>query len=268
MIETNQTDIVHFAHANGFPAGSYKKLFSFLSKGLKPVAIEKLGHNPAFPITRNWQGQVDEVCDYLANEVKQPVFGVGHSFGAVVTYMAACRHPELFKGIILLDPPVVTGITRHLLKLIRRTPLMDHVTPAQKAVTRCVQWPEGTNMVDYFSQKALFKNMDVECIADYVNAAVDEQDGGYKLGFDHQSEAQIFRTLPTNIKHYYGKLTVPAVLITGEVSTVCVPELISPFVKHNHIQHIQIPGGGHMFPLEQPQKVAELINQHIQAWQK
>lgn len=267
MIKTSGTNVVHFAHANGFPAGSYKKLFSYLHKELELVAIEKLAHNPAFPISRNWQGQVDEICDFLANEVKRPVFGVGHSFGAVVTYMAACRHPELFKGIILLDPPVVTGITRHLVKLIRRTPLMDHVTPAQKAVTRCVQWPEGTNMVDYFSQKALFKNMDVECIADYVDAAVDEQEKGYKLGFDNQSEAQIFRTVPTNIKEFYGKLTVPAVLVTGEKSTVCLPRLMSPFIKHNQIEHIQVSSGGHMFPLEQPEKVAELINLQISKWQ-
>ena len=258
---------IHFAHANGFPAGSYKKLFSLLDDS-RVLALEKFAHNPGFPIVKDWRGQVDELCAYLSSETSEPVFGVGHSFGAIITYMAACNRPELFRGLILLDPPLITGVTRHVVKLLRKTPLMDHVTPANKAITRCTQWPEGTNMVEYFSQKALFKDMDVQCIEDYVSSAIEERESGFGLTFDHMAEAQLFRTIPTNIHKFYGKLPLPGLLITGQGSRVCTTSNIRPFVKHNNFKHAVIENGGHMFPLEQPENVAHLINQQISAWLK
>jgi pimeloyl-ACP methyl ester carboxylesterase len=35
-----------------------------------------------------------------------PIIGLGHSLGAVTTYIAAATYPRLFSCIILLDPPI------------------------------------------------------------------------------------------------------------------------------------------------------------------
>ena len=35
-----------------------------------------------------------------------PIVGIGHSLGAVTTYMAAATYPRLFSAIILIDPPI------------------------------------------------------------------------------------------------------------------------------------------------------------------
>ena len=263
--QSNQT-LIHFAHANGFPASSYNKMFASLQDA-EILALEKYAHNPTFPISREWQGQVDELCDFLSSNAKEPVFGVGHSFGGVITYMSACKRPDLFRGIVLLDPPLITGLTRHVVNILRKTPFFDHVTPAHKAITRCTQWPQGTDLVDYFRNKALFRNMDIECVQDYVNAVIEETDDGYQLGFDHKAEAELFRTIPSNITRFYGQLKVPGLLISGENSQVCTTRLVRPFIKHNNLLHEEIKGCGHMFPLEQPEWVAERINQQISQWQ-
>ena len=180
--------------------------------------------------------------------------------------MSACKRPDLFRGVILLDPPLITGLTRHVVNLLRKTPLFDHVTPAHKAITRCTEWPQGTDLVDYFSNKALFRNMDLQCVEDYVNAAIEETEGGYRLGFDHRVEAELFRTIPSNIAKFYGQLDVPGLLITGENSQVSTPRLVKPFKKHNQLSHEEVKGCGHMFPLEKPEWVAERINQQISQW--
>ncbi len=42
--------IVHFAHANGFPANSYAKLFAHLSDNIQLIALDKFAHNPESPL--------------------------------------------------------------------------------------------------------------------------------------------------------------------------------------------------------------------------
>ena len=257
---------LHFAHANGFPAGSYQRLFSHLEPDFEVMAIEKFAHNHQFPVSRDWQMQVEELKTFLLNQTDQPVFAVGHSFGAVISYMLACQHPKLVKGLIMLDPPLVTGLTAAVARLARATVLFDKFTPAQKAATRCISWPLETDMVDYFAQKALFKDMHIECIQDYVSAVINKDKAAFRLNFDHQVEADLFRTVPLNLSRYYGKLSVPAVLITGGNTQVCRPHLIRPFIKHNKLAHQVVDGGGHMFPLELPDQVAARINRQIRAW--
>ena len=44
-----------FAHANGFPAGTYRTLFeAWRAAGFTVHALPKVGHDPRFPVTSNW----------------------------------------------------------------------------------------------------------------------------------------------------------------------------------------------------------------------
>ncbi|WJG07918.1 alpha/beta hydrolase [Aliiglaciecola sp. LCG003] len=263
----NAKPIIHFAHANGFPASSYNKLFAYLKDDFGIIALEKFAHNPAFPLSQDWQNQVAELVDYIDTKHAQPCYLVGHSFGAVVSYMAACQNPEKFLGLIMLDPPLVTGLTSLFARSVRNTRLFDNFTPAKQTLNRCTAWPKGVDLVEYFQAKTLFKDMHPQCVEDYVAAATIETDEGHKLDFDHQVEANIFRTVPLNISRYYGKLTIPSLLITGEQTKVCTEKLIAPFIRHNKLAHKQVARGGHMFPLEQPEHVSILISEQIHLWE-
>lgn len=266
MTVESSKPIVHFAHANGFPSGSYRQMFTHLGEDYQLVALDKFAHSEAYPVAQGWQLQVDEMLKYIRSQTDQPVFAVGHSFGAVVSYMAVCQHPELFRGLIMLDPPLITGLTRWIVKAIKPTPLFDKFTPAKQAMTRRTKWQKNTDLMDYFSAKSLFKDMQPECIQDYIHSAIEENESGFSLTFDHKVEAKIFRTIPLDINRYYGRLIKPALLVTGSQTQVCRPKLIAPFIKHNKIKHIEIKGGGHMFPLEQPAKTAEVIKQQLSEW--
>ena len=257
---------IHFAHANGFPAGSYRRLFNALPDNWHVLAIDKLAHNPQYPVSKDWEQLTEELATHIRDHAEEPVIGIGHSFGGVLTYLAAVKYPSLFSGIILLDPPLVTGITRHVVKLIRGTRWFDKVTPAGKASLRCTQWPADTNLVEYFQQKALFRGMQRDCIEDYVNAAVKETDSGFELTYDHQTEAEIFRTVPLNLHQHFKRLQVPAHLITAEHTDVCKPYLINAFIKGNDISHEVMKGVGHMFPMQQPEKLASMLKAIVQQW--
>ncbi|WP_201027416.1 alpha/beta fold hydrolase [Paraglaciecola hydrolytica] len=258
---------VHFAHANGFPAASYQQLFSALPSEFEIFALSQFGHNPRFPVNKNLANLVEELLEYLQHFVKKPIYAVGHSMGALVSYMAACEAPQLFKGVIMLDPPIASGLASWLFKLAKFSPLIDKVSPAGKSAVRCQSWPLDSNLVEYFNTKGLFKNFQAECIADYVKAATTIKDGRQVLSFDAAVETEIFRNVPDNIHQYYGRMQVPSCLITAENSQVCVPSNLNHFVKNTQIEHLMVADCGHMFPLEKPNDVANLIKQKIGEWE-
>jgi len=258
---------LHFAHANGFPSASYQQLFAALPSEIELLALQQFGHNPRFPVNKNLANLVDELLEYLHKTASQPVYAVGHSMGALVSYMAACEAPQLFKGVIMLDPPIASGMASWMFKLAKLTPLIDRVSPAGKAVMRCQSWSLESDLVAYFKGKALFKNFMPECIEDYVKAGISIKQGRQVLAFDASVEAQIFRNVPDNIHRYYKRISVPSYLITAEHSQVCIPAYLDHFVRNTNIEHHKIAGVGHMFPLEKPREVANLIKQKIQQWE-
>ena len=54
-----------FSHGNSFPAGTYKVLFESLrQRGFEVDAVEKFGHDPAYPVTNNWPHLVQQLADF------------------------------------------------------------------------------------------------------------------------------------------------------------------------------------------------------------
>lgn len=259
----------HFGHANGFPAESYTTLFNALPEHWQRLSVSKFGHAPQYPVSANWRNQVDELIAYVRQHRSgdQPVYAIGHSFGAVISYMAACQEPSLFKGLIMFDPPLVTGISSALFRLAKWTPYIDKLTPARLAATRRTCWPKSTDLVGYFKNKGLFKHMDRRCVADYVHAVTRLRDEHWHLTFRADVEAELFRNVPHNLHKYYGKLKCPAVLVTAKDTTVCVERMRNPFIKGNNIPHDELPGG-HMFVLEKPEMVADYITATISKWEQ
>src|SRR5687768_16400842 len=102
--------IIHFAHANGFPAKTYTKLFSFLEDDFEINYIERHGHNPDFPVTDNWKLLTAELKNEIENAYDRPVIGIGHSLGGVLHLLAAAEKPELYEQIILLDAPIISRL--------------------------------------------------------------------------------------------------------------------------------------------------------------
>jgi pimeloyl-ACP methyl ester carboxylesterase len=230
-------------------------------------ALDKFAHNPDYPLNDNWTNQVDELIDYVATQSSQAVIAIGHSFGGVLSYIACCKRPELFSGLIMLDPPLATGLSRHIFRFAKTNRLINKITPAKKTQTRKQRWHKDADLVDYFSERALFKNMDRQCVQDYVNSVTALRGDEQHLLFNRDTEANIFRTLPHNLPDFYGKLQCPATLITSRYTDVCVPRLRQPFLRNNpSVQHIELPAGGHMFPLEHPKLLAKEILSLVKQW--
>jgi hypothetical protein len=58
---------VIFSHANSFPAGTYSLLFQLLERrGMAVQALDRLGHDPRFPVSDNWPHLVEQLADSCA----------------------------------------------------------------------------------------------------------------------------------------------------------------------------------------------------------
>lgn len=250
---------INFAHANGFPVSSYKQFMAHLPKNIRVIAKEQYGHEPHFPISNNWENQIQEMIQFVENNADGPVYGVGHSFGALLTLVTSCARPDLFKGVLLMEPPAFTGWVSFALKWFKKAGLSDKFTPSGKARTRRAKWAHDEDMVQYFRGKTLFNDFSDQGIQDYVEAATDTDKEGRKLSFQAEVEADIFKHCPHNLKSLKGKLAVPATLVTATKQPVLNPaqvrQLLNYFPAKHHINH----GAGHLFPLEQPSSAANLV---------
>ena len=126
---------VFFAHANGFPSATYGKLFRALGTDYAVDFLEQHGHDPRFPVNDNWEQLVSELIFHLQQRA-EPVWGVGHSLGGVLHYHAALRHPELYRGVVMLDSPLLTLADKLVIRAAKHFGFIDRITPAGRTIGR------------------------------------------------------------------------------------------------------------------------------------
>lgn len=254
--------LLHFAHANGFPAGSYRQLLNALGAHYQVFAIDKLGHDPRYPVDNNWRNPVRELRDFLRAQAQGPVIGVGHSFGGVVTFRCAHQYPELFRAVIMLDPPMVNGVGAGMFMLAKGLGLVDRITPAGRSKGRREEWPSRQEAGQQLRPKALFRAFDEACFQDYLDAGLEDTEAGVRLAYRNAVELAVFRNGPHDSWRYRTPLPVPGALVTATQGSVVAPPVVRSLVRQHRLLNRQAKGS-HMFPLEHPAATAELVHQLI-----
>jgi pimeloyl-ACP methyl ester carboxylesterase len=247
---------LHFAHANGFPGACYHKLFELLAVEFDVGYLPASGHDPRFPVTDGWALLVEELIASVVDSGRAPAVGVGHSLGGYLTFLAAVRRPDLFRGIILLDAPILGPFHGSGLAFAKRVGLIDRVTPAGATRDRRREWPSKAAALAHFRRKPLFRRFDPDCLLDYVRHGTVASAGGVRLSFDPDVEYRIYRTIPHDLRAQARDLRVPGGFIGGADSDI---------VKRTGLAHtrralrVMQTAGGHLFPFEVPWQAAQAI---------
>src|SRR2546427_3512629 len=187
--------ILHFSHANGFPAACYRKMFSYLEPAFEIGAINTIGHDPRHPVTDSWPHLVAELIERL-ERYREPVLGVGHSLGGYLTALAALRRPALFRAIILLDSLILGRWRGTVFKMVKRFGLADRVTPAGMTRDRRAEGASSDEAYAHLRSKRTFRSFNAECLRDYVTLGMQPAAGGGRPLFDPAIEDRIHRTVP------------------------------------------------------------------------
>jgi pimeloyl-ACP methyl ester carboxylesterase len=260
--------LIVFSHANSFPASTYGLLFrSLRARGYTVRAIEKLGHDPRFPVTSNWPNLVQQLTEFAqaaVDEHGEPAFLVGHSLGGFLSLMTACRHPELARGVLLLDAPVLGGWRANALALVKHSGLAGSFAPSAVSKKRRQHWPSIEQALAHFQSKKVFSGWDPQVLRDYVEHGTRDEAGQRVLSFDRAVETAIYNGLPHNLDRLLRAhpLQCPAAFIGGTESAEM--KQVGMAMTHKLTQdRITMLAGTHLFPMEAPLPTAAAIDAAI-----
>jgi pimeloyl-ACP methyl ester carboxylesterase len=255
--------ILHFVHANSYPAGTYRVLFRYLERHYDVRALPMHAHNPAYPVRNGWAELTRELTDELRSSYSEPVILVGHSMGGMLSLMAAKAHPELVRCVVLLDAPVVAGWRAALLAVAKVMGVDERFSPARFSAKRRNLWPDVDTAFSHYASKPMFAIWPQEVLQDYLKHGLDPHPEGVTLRFTRETETAVYRTLP----HHIGRLvsrrfSVPVGFIGGIDSVECRQAGLKA-TRRLVGRHIKMVPGGHLFPMESPAVAADAIDSMI-----
>lgn len=255
--------LIHFAHANGVPAQAYQKLFDALSDQFDVIYVPLIGTDQRYPVDNHWESMTQQVIDSIVQKAKgRKVIGIGHSLGAVLTFKAALKRPDLFERVLMMDPPLILGkesVMLHIAKVLKLK-AVDSMSPAALSLRRRDHWESREQAAELLRPKGFYQEFDAQCFDDYIRYALtdDHLRGGVELTIPKMTEVEIFRTNPSLWWMPQAKPMIPVEMLIASKG---------PFLKMRFPQKaqkkfgtpFQVFEGSHMFPLEHPVEVAEKI---------
>ncbi len=252
-----------FSHANGFPAGTYAQLFAaWRAAGHEVHAVDKIGHDRRYPASSNWPHLTEELTAFIEREGCGPAYLVGHSLGGFLSLLAASERPDLARGVVLLDSPLIEGWRAGLLAFFKTTGIGERFSPGHVSKRRRQAWDSAAAAHAHFMTKPAFAAFAPGVLADYIAAGVEHgaQGGEARLAFDRAIETTIYNTLP----HHFSKrlrlrpLRCPMAFIGGSESDEVrrVGLGATRRATHGRMSTVQ---GSHLFPLERPAETAGAV---------
>ncbi len=248
---------------------------SLEKRGYAVKAIEKLGHDPAYPVTSNWPHLVQQLADFAEQQAaldaeahSTPLVLVGHSLGGFLSLMCAAKHPHLatgtLRGVVLLDSPIISGWRAKMLRLAKLTRMIEPLGPGAISKNRKHEWASREAVFQHFRGKKTFARWSDEALHDYVNSGTVNDGATRRLAFDRTIETAIYNGLPHNM----GALMAgcpprcPVAFIGGQQSLEIgrVGLKLTRRVTRGHIRMIE---GSHLFPIEHPLETAAAVDEEI-----
>ncbi|MFY2559440.1 alpha/beta fold hydrolase [Corallococcus terminator] len=254
--------VLHLAHANGFPPGTYRKLIEVLKTRYHVVTVRSRCLVPGSdPLSmRTWNDMADELAQALRAAGLKDVIGVGHSMGGVATLLASVKEPGLFRAIVTLDPVLFSGMRKLVLDVLTLLGQRSRVPPASLARRRREHWRSREEAAASYGKKPLFQSFDPDCFQDYLTYGLTEAaEGGFKLTIPRAWEARVFETTPEGLWSSLRSISVPTLIVRGRDTRTLAASAFAHARKVVPGAQLEEFPGGHLFPLEDPEGCARRI---------
>jgi pimeloyl-ACP methyl ester carboxylesterase len=260
--------LVLFFHGNSFPASTYNVMLNELRRrGLLVQALEKIGHNPAYPVTSNWPHLVEEIHAFAKPRIDAhagPVVLVGHSLGGMLSLMMAALYPSLAQAVVMVDAPAVGGLQAKVLQLSKTLSLNKRFSPGAISRKRRNEWDSIESVHAHFASKKVFARWDPQVLNDYVLHGTHEVSlaSGVKrvLSFDRNIETLIYENVPHNLEQLLKRhpLKCPVSLVAARHSREMRLAGVE-FSKKITKERVCMIDGTHLVPMEKPIVTAAAI---------
>ena len=262
--------LTHLLHANGFCAGTYSPFVKHLTGDLHVMASDIRGHGgsqlPSSQRIRHWNIFAEDLKTIIKKTMTPPIIGMGHSLGAVTTYMAAAKYPRLFSCLILIDPTILPRRILWSMAVVRMFGLAG-IIPLAKTARRRRKTFQGKKeaLKRFASGRGIFKYWSKDFVEAYLECGLLEKNPETAiLNCDPEHEAQIFESVPLDVWAYAPKIFCPVLAIRGEHSdafTVDAAQRLGRLIPDFEL--VTIPGAGHFVPMGKTVECANVIKEFI-----
>ncbi|MEJ2189468.1 MAG: alpha/beta hydrolase [Acidobacteriota bacterium] len=259
---------LHFAHANGFPSATYRKLFENLAGRHHVVSMDA---RPLWPgsepvALRDWWLFADDLNAELDRRGLRGIVGIGHSLGAATSLLAAAADPGLFSAVVAIDPLLMTGFHSLFWGAVKALGLQNRFSIVRGARRRRRVWSDRQEVRAAYSTKSVFASWDPAVLDDYVAAGtVDLPQGGVRLRYPREWEARIFAAAPHDLWNQLRRVSVPTLFVQGEHSdTFLAAARMRGEREVPGSRTVVVSGASHFLPMEQPAQLARLIEDFLE----
>jgi pimeloyl-ACP methyl ester carboxylesterase len=182
-----------FVHANGFNARTYLPLLSELSKTCTIAAPDLRGHGlstlPDHHRHRDWRLFRDDLIALLETFKKPPLL-VGHSMGGTSSLLAAAKRPDLVRGLLAFDPPIMPRLMHFMIRNGMVSPKNQSKHPLVRgAKGRRHHFASREAAVSRYENKRPFASWQQGFLQNYMNDGLLAVEDGFSLACDPQWEA-------------------------------------------------------------------------------
>jgi pimeloyl-ACP methyl ester carboxylesterase len=245
--------LLHFAHANGFNAQTYRSLLAPLSDRFAVAASDARGHGlttlPATPgLARNWTIFRDDLIAVLDRIAPEGAILAGHSMGGTASLMAAALRPEKVRALVLVEPVLIPeGVGPGDNELARRAEKRrDFFASADEAFA-------------LYRGRGAFKTWPDEMLRDYLNGGLERTEAGFRLACRPAWEAEDFRSTPSGVSQLAQSLRCPVTLIHAKDGTASKSEVAIFKSLYPATRVVGRPDATHFLPMECPELMRDEI---------
>ncbi len=256
--------VLHLAHANGFPPGTYDAFVAYLTPHFQVLGMEcRALWGSADPAQfRHWREMGEDLARFLTDLGLTDVVAVGHSLGAVTSLYSTLAHPGLIRALVLIDPVILPPAFLLLRPILALLGLNWPAQLAAQARRRRVEWPSSQVMLRAYRSVPVFKRWQEPFLHDYIESGtVEEPQGQIRLRYPREWEARIFETPPLGVWWAMpGLHQMPLLVIRGQHSqtyrrdTMHLMRWLLPQARF-----LDVEGADHFVPMCKPRQTAAAI---------
>lgn len=262
---------LHFLHANGYPPACYKPLFELLKTEyhvfgmlLRPLWDETKPHE-----IDDWHLFSEDLRVFLSNYpfaavhqgAPEPVIGVGHSIGAIVTLRAALRYPKKFRALVLLDP--VLYVPQRLVEWrVQRAKDPSSIPWIQAAERRRRTFSDLETVFTGYRNREVFRYLSDEHLRIYIEGITRKTENGYELVYSPEWESRIYFTSlqDFDIWNSLHNLRIPTLFIRGDETDTFLEDAARLVKEKQPNARIEVvEKSTHIFPLERPKELFKIM---------
>lgn len=262
--------LLHFAHATGFNAETYRTLLQPLAGTFHIIAADFRGHG--FTSLRavpeefaGWQVYGRDLARFLDRIGKGPAVLAGHSMGATTSLMVAGQRPELVRALVFAEPVLVAeDIAARVAE-----PQLQRPNLADLAAKRRQVFASFDEAFERYKGRGAFATWPEETLADYLHGGLVKTGNGdeVRLACTGMWESTTFRHAPPGGARWVAGVRCPLTLLhagegamdgTARPSEVALVAQLKPDAKI-----IGVPGTTHFLPIEKPEAVRDEILEFV-----